>query len=265
MLVLLGPSFDGSPAAFAKLAAATGLVVYDLRSRIKPGWWGVIRALADQDQAEDLVQRLRRDGFPVVAVDLDRAWSSDRQFVKAQALRLEQDGLVLRVRDQDMGLPYAAVLAIVRGEVGADSRPPPRSKGPSSATFRAVVGGIEPTVFRDTAGRTVDAFQAADLHFHTVRWTARVDPRTTDLSAIPGTTGVPARDLDRATAELAQRTGLRVDQGSRMSSLASYAMQVHRSLSPGSTAPPPDAALDRFDGYSRLVAEAELAAARAGG
>jgi len=261
MLVLLGPSFDGSPEGFAKLAEATGLVTYDLRSRIKPGWWGVIRSLADQAQVEDLVQRLRRAGFPVVAVELERVWSPDRQFVKAQALRLESGGLVLRVRDQEMELPYAAVLAIVRGEVGADSRPPPRSKGPSSATFRAVVGGVEANVFRDTAGRAVDAFQAADLHFHTVRWSARVDPRTTDLTSVPGTTGVPARDLDRITAEIAARTGLRVDQGSRMSSLASYAMQVHRPPAPGSA--PPDAVLDRFDGYSRLVAEAELAASRA--
>ena len=33
-------------------AEATGLVAYDLRSRLKPGWWGVIRALGDAEQAE---------------------------------------------------------------------------------------------------------------------------------------------------------------------------------------------------------------------
>ncbi len=263
MLVLLGPSFDGSPEAFAKLAAVTGLVAYDLRSRIKPGSWGVIRSLADQEQVKDMVARLRREGFPVVAVELERAWSSDRQFVRAQALRLEPGGLVLRVRDQDMELPYAAVLAIVRGEVGTESRPPPRVKGPSSATFRAVVGGVEANALRDTAARAVDTHQAADLHFYTVRWSARLDPRTTDLSGIPGTTGVAARDLDRVAAEIASRTGLRVEQGSRMSSLASYATQVHRSPAPGSA--PPDEPRDRFDGYSRLVAEAELAEARARG
>jgi hypothetical protein len=262
MLVLLGPAFDGSQASFAKLAAVTGLVVYDLRARIKPGWWGVIRALGDPEQAQDLVARLRKEGFPVVMIATELAWGADRQFVKAQALRLDAEELVLRVRDQDMNLPYAAVLAIVRGEVGSEPRPSVRVRVPSSATFRAVVGATDSAALRDLSGRASDSFQAADVHFHTVRWSARIDPRTTDLSTVPGVTGVPARDLDTVTAELARKTGLRVDQGSRLSSLASYALQGHRGASPmqGSGA---DLSLDRFDGYSRLVAEAELAALRA--
>lgn len=260
MLVLLGPSFDGSSSGLAKLAEVTGLVAYELRARIKPGCWGVIRALADPEQAHDLAARLQREGFPVVAVTLEQAWSPERRFVKAQAVRLEPEALLLRVREREMVLPYAAVLVIVRGEAGADSRPP-RSLGVSSATLRAVGLG-DAAARRDTTGRSTDAFQAADLHFHTARWVARVDPRVTDLSQIDGATGVTLPDLELLAGELGRRTGARVDRGSRMSSLASYAMQGHR-------APPPTAALgaeplpDRFDGYSRLVGEAELAAHRA--
>lgn len=259
MLVLLGPSFAGSPQGFAKLAELSGLVTYDLRSRIKPGWWGVIRALADKEQANDLVARLRREGFPVVSVELDCAWNPERRFVKVQALRLEPSELVLRVRDQEMVLPYAAVLTIVRGELGLESRSLPRAKGSSSSAFRVVVVGADVGVSRDGAGRSTDSFQATDLHFHTARWIARIDPRTADLASVPGTVGTHARDLEVVTAEIASRTGLRVDQGFRMSSLSSYVMESHRSATPapGSMADPHS---DRFDRYSRLVGEAEAAA-----
>ena len=54
MLVMLAPSFDGSTDSYARLAKVTGMVAYDLKSRVKPGVWGIVRALADEAQATEL-------------------------------------------------------------------------------------------------------------------------------------------------------------------------------------------------------------------
>jgi hypothetical protein len=50
-LVLLGPGFDGSDQGYQTLARATGLVLYDLRSRVKPGSWGLVKSFGDAGQA----------------------------------------------------------------------------------------------------------------------------------------------------------------------------------------------------------------------
>lgn len=260
MLVLLGPSFDGSNEGFARLAEATGLVAYDLRSRIKPGWWGVIRALGDVEQAEQLALRLRKDGFPVVTVELGVAWSSERRFVKVQGLTFTDAELVLEVRDRKMSVPYAAVLAIVRGEVGGLRAPVSVRATKSSASFRAVIPSAADLDARD-AGRG-EAYQVADVHFHTVTWVGRLDARSFDFSQVAGATGHPLRDLDLLIEELSRRSGCRVDRGARMSSLAPYALQGQRRGNTPVPGRPQDPDPDPFDGYSRLVAEAELEAFR---
>ncbi len=258
MLVLLGPSFDGSHESFQRLAEATGLVAYDLRSRIKPGWWGVIRAVGDEEQAELLAARLRREGFPVVAVDVSSAWDPDRRLVVLTSACLEDAELVLGVRGREMRIPYAAILALVRGEVGSGAHSQsPRAPRPSSSTFRAVVpSSTDLQVHRDHGG---EAFQALDIHFHTAKWFGRVDARTFDFSAIPGASGHPLRDLERFVDLLGSRSGVRIDKGAKMSSLAPYALQGQRRLTP-IPGRPLQPAPDPFDGYSRLVAAAEISA-----
>jgi hypothetical protein len=258
LLVLLGPSFDGTSESYQRLAEATGLVAYDLRARIKPGWWGVIKALADAEQAELMATRLRKDGFPVVAVDVADAWDPERRTVKLQAVRLESAQSILVVRDREMAIPYAAILALVRGEVGGGSTAaPPRSMRSSSSTFRAVVpNSSDLQVHRE---HSPEAYHALDIHFHTAKWFGRVDARAFDFSGLPGVTGHPLRDLEVLVEELSRRSGVRIDKGAKMSSLTSYALQGQRRMTPipgRSQEPPPDV----FDGYSRLVAEAESSA-----
>ena len=58
MLVLLSPEFSGSELQVAQLAQVTGLLPYDLRTRLRPGVWGVLRVLADFEQAQLLVGQL---------------------------------------------------------------------------------------------------------------------------------------------------------------------------------------------------------------
>ncbi len=257
MLVLLGPSFDGTNDSFQRLADATGLVAYDLRSRIKPGWWGVIRALGDAEQAELLATRLRKEGFPVVAVDVNSAWDPERRAVKLQGARLEGAELVLLVREREMAVPYAAILALVRGELGSGSQTAQRRmRRPSSSTFRAVVPTAADLQVREHG---TEAYQTLDIHFHTARWFGRVDPRAFDFATVPNATGHSLRDLELFVEELARRSGVRIDKGAKMSSLAPYALHGQRRFTPipgRSQEPPPDP----FDGYSRLVAEAEFSA-----
>src|SRR3954470_21015444 len=88
MLVMLAPSCDGSTDAYGRLARATGMLAYDLKSRLKPGVWGVVRALADEEQAHALVQRLREEGFPVVVMAREVAHDPNRRIVTVRALEL---------------------------------------------------------------------------------------------------------------------------------------------------------------------------------
>ena len=256
MLVLLGPSFDGSSRSFEALAAAAQLVVYDLRSRCKPGYWGVVRAIADASQARALAHQLREAGFPVVAIDRASATETDHRFVRLAHVAFAQDELVLGVGDREMPVSYAAILTIVRGEVGSAARPSVGMRSSaSSGGFPAVTRGLDVS-----PARSSDEYPAADLHFHTVRWTGRVDARHCDLSAVPGSTGHAPRDLELFLEELAKRSGVQVDRGARMSSLASYASERQRRVTPV----PGDgleAAPDPFDNYSCLVADAAFALA----
>src|SRR5688500_5155915 len=62
MLVLLGPSFAGGDAEYQRLSKVTGLVAYDLRSRVKPGMWGLVKARADEAGAERSAGRVASGG-----------------------------------------------------------------------------------------------------------------------------------------------------------------------------------------------------------
>ncbi|HYQ30000.1 MAG TPA: hypothetical protein VER04_22375, partial [Polyangiaceae bacterium] len=79
MLVMLAPSFDGSNDAYARLVRATGMLAYDLRSRLKAGVWGVVKTLADEDQARELLERLVAEGLPALVVPRDVAHDPNRR------------------------------------------------------------------------------------------------------------------------------------------------------------------------------------------
>ena len=136
MLVMLAPSFDGSGDSYARLAKATGMVVYDLRSRIKPGVWGVVRALADEEQANELWRRLYESGFPAFVVPREVAHDPTRRIVTIRGLELRADQIALHLREREMAVPFGALSCIVRGEVHF-GQIPARSITPSSSTFRA--------------------------------------------------------------------------------------------------------------------------------
>lgn len=191
MLVLIGPPFSGSEDEYGRIAQVAGLLPYELKTKLKPGAWGVIKAIAAPEQAEALGRQLRDQGFRVAVVDTAVAADPGRMFVPLRALELGENSLVLHLSERSMPIPYRALLTIVRGEVQLGSRQ--RSRPASSSTFRAVVpeAGVELV-----AATQLDAFAAADLHFATVLWAARIDARAFDFSILGQASG-GAQDLDR--------------------------------------------------------------------
>jgi hypothetical protein len=263
MLVMLGPTFRGTDEEYARLARATGLVPYDLRTKLKAGLWGVVRALADPGQAEALTTRLRSEGFQVALVDPAVAHQPDRKVVPARGLKLEEEQVVIHLQDRDLGIPYGTLLTVVRGEVRPGRRAT-RTGSPSSATLRAVV----PTAADVAALRAAqspgqfDAYAAADVHFITVTWVARIDARHFDFSVVGGEAPSRVQALDRVVALLAERSGVPVDRGGRVSSVASFVgLGPPRSDTPGPASaqrvPGPAAQDQEFDAYSRIIADAE--------
>jgi hypothetical protein len=267
MLVLLGPPFSGTDEQFARLAQMTGLVAYDLRTKLKADQWGVVRVLADVDQALELAGQLRQAGFRIALVDSDVAHDPNRPIVVLRSIELGAEHMLLHLRERTMPVPYKALLTIVRGEVqvGQAAYGTGRSSPPSSATFRAVVptaGELE--IFRESVTAAFDTHHAADLHFTTVLWAARIDVRSFDFTALGSPEQSPARSLDELVDWLGEQCGVRVDRGSRHTSLASFAARPPpmRSASPvpsGPAAPRASIATgdERFSAYSRLLAEAE--------
>lgn len=262
MLVMLAPSFDGSSDTYGRLARATGMLAYDLKSRIKPGVWGVVRALADEEQAQALAHRLREEGLPVILVPREVAHDPNRRIVTVRGLELRSEQMILHLRERAMPIPFGALTCIVRGEVHT-GHVPARSFTPSSATFRAVVPSTSDVqVFRESLPvSSFDSFAAADLHFATVLWVARLDARSFDFSKLGLVGESPASDLDQLVDTLAERAAIRVDRGVRSSSVVSVLTQAGGSRGNASGPPVPrskDAATDeRFDPYSRVIAEAE--------
>jgi hypothetical protein len=267
MLVLLGPPFDGTEDQYARLAEATGLLVYDLRTKLKPGSWGIVRVLGDALQASQLATRLETEGFRVCVVDPAIAHDPERRVVPVRGIALEDEQLVLQLRERSIPVPYRALVTIVRGEVQVGR---PHSRAPSGSSSSAAIRAVAPSaadlaLFREsTASGQFDAFVAADLHFQTVLWAARVEARNVDFAALGIATDSPAQDLEQLVETIAERAAVRIDRSARLSSLASFASRPPpmRSASPIPGAAPPSRASqpvsdERFDGYSRLVAEAE--------
>jgi hypothetical protein len=269
MLVLLAPGFAGTDEQYAELARATGMVPYDLRTRCKPGVWGVIRALGNEEQAEALSRGLRELGFPSCLVDSAVAHDPDRQVVSVRRIDFETEQMTVHLRERAMTIPYKALIAIVRGEAQIGRTGQGAGSGVSSASFRAVnPSPVDVAVFREQASTGPrDAFAALDLHFATVLWLARLDARTFEFEASSATDS-PANDLDRLAEFLGERAGVRVDRNIRISSLSSFtARHIKSSAAPsGSISHPPRAAQtdEHFDAYSRLVAEAERQCRRLG-
>jgi hypothetical protein len=267
MLVMLAPSFDGSNEAYARLVKATGMLAYDLKSRIKPGVWGVVRALADEQEAHELAQRLLAEGLPALIVPREVAHDPNRRIVTIRALQLSGDHMLLHLREREMAIPFGALTCIVRGEV-LTGHVPSRAGSPSSATFRAVAPSTgEVQVFRESVSATnFDAYTAADLHFRTVLWVARLDARSFDFSTLGLASDSPASDLDQLVDVLSERSGVRVDRGVRASSVVSTLTQTANARTGGpshaarSRESPSD---ERFDPYSRVIGEAERLLAQA--
>jgi hypothetical protein len=268
VLVLLAPSFDGSDQSYKALAQATGLVPYDLRNRVKAGSWGLIRGVGDAGQAQELASKLMALGFPVVLVERQVAHDKDRRSVPVQGILLGERDFTLRLRDREMKVPYGALTCIVEGEVqpgraAQGSRQTP--SGTSSGSLRAVVPTLaEVQSFREAHAANQVGYLAADLHFATVLWVARIDSRIFDFG--PNRTGNVATDLANLTNVLGTKCGVRVDRSVRTSSLASFADQPApmraQSWPPPSHRTKTDAGDNRFDTYSRLVGEAERVARR---
>jgi hypothetical protein len=279
MLVLLGPSFAGGDAEYQRLSKVTGMVAYDLRARLKPGMWGLVKALADEVEALRLATALQTEGFPIVVVGREVASDPERPIVWLKGLSIEEQQLTLRLSERSMTVPAGALCSIVRGEAqvgrGSQARLASPGSATSSSTFRAVVPNANDLqVFRETSPQaSFEAFAAADLHFHSVNWIARIDARSFDFLELGIAASSPAGALDTLVDRLAQLSGARVDRSARASSVSSFTQQAARGVGPHSVAPPASGAQrareiagdDRFDPYSRVIGQAErlLAAQRA--
>jgi hypothetical protein len=276
MLVLLGPNFAGGDADYQRLSKVTGMVAYDLRARLKPGIWGLVKALADETEAQRLAAALLAEGFPIVVVPREVATDPERPIVALRGLTIDEQGLTLQLRERAMTVPVAALSSIVRGEAQVGKAGAARNSGgggTSSSTFRAVVpNASDLQVFRESMPPTsFEAFAAADLHFHSVTWIARIDARSFDFRALGIAAASPAGALDTLVDRLALLARVRVDRAARASSISSFTQQASKGVAPHSlpsAAPMSQRAKEvagdeRFDPYSRVVGEAErlLAAA----
>lgn len=275
MLVLLGPSFAGGEAAYERLSRVTGMVGYDLRARLKPGMWGLVKALADEAEATRLASALSAENFPSVVVGREVANDPERPIVWLKGLTIEDRQLTLQLVERSMSVPVEALCAIVRGEaqVGKTGalRGAAAAGATSSATFRAVVpSAADVQVFRESIGQgNFEAFAAADLHFHSVNWIARIDARAFDFLELGIAAQSPAAALDTLVDRLALLGKLRVDRAARASSVSSFTQQAARIPTPHPTSlgglaqrPKEISGDERFDPYSRVIGEAERLLAR---
>lgn len=225
---------------------------YDLKARIRPGLWGVVKLLGDTREAEALAQALREFGFAPVLIERAVLHDSERRIVTASSVRLDESELLLQLPDREVRVAYPALAVIVRGEVQ-----PGRvatAANPSSGSLRAVAPGGEATFVRDAQKLSFEGYQAADLHFLEVPWIVRIGTRVLEQAGLEH----GPRALDALVDAIAERGGLRVDRGARTSSVAAFVEQPAplRSLSP---VPPSlrEQTDERFDPYSRVIGEAE--------
>lgn len=273
MLVLLSPEFNGSELQIEQLAQATGLLPYDLRTRLKPGAWGVLKAIADWVEAESLVAQLNSMGVKSVAVDSSIGQDPERKVVYLREMDLLAHGMVLRLSQREMFVPYGALVTIVRGEVhlGRTLRSPSlvassgqvRSSQPLGAWS---TGSVRPDALSMGDGRdpaVTDVFAAADMHFATVHWIARIDVRSFEFPTTISPLSNAVDRLDMLVDWLAVQANVRVDRHLRVSSLGSHtegprlASYAPSALRPNPRRVSPAPSDEHFDAYSRLVAEAE--------
>jgi len=270
MLVLLGPSFAGGDAEYQRLSSVTGMVAYDLRARLKPGMWGLVKALADEVEARRLARALEAEGFPTVVMAREVAGDPERPIVWLKGLSIDEQQLTLRLSERSMTFAAGALCSIVRGEAqvgkGSSGRMASPGSATSSSTFRAVVPNADDLqVFRESPQASFEAFAAADLHFHSVTWIARIDARSFDFRELGIVASSPASALDTLVDRLGLLCRVRVDRSARASSVSSFAQQAARTVGPHSVPPPSSvssrskeiAGDDRFDPYSRVIGEAE--------
>ncbi len=200
-----------------------------------------------------------QNGFRATVVDPATGHDPGRAIVPIRALELSDTALTLHLRERAMTVPWAALLSIVRGEVQIGARPT-AVRSSSSATFRAVApSASDAAVFREQSPSDFDAYAAADIHFVTVLWVARIDIRSFDFAAL-GVESPTIADLERLVDGLAEKSGVRVDRANRVSSVASFAGSAPARVAtptPGTPTAPRVVAAERFDFYSRVVAEAE--------
>lgn len=271
MLVLMGPSFTATDAEYQRLSKVTGMLAYDLRARIKPGSWGLLKVLGDDGEAERFAAALAVEAFPVVTIARGVATDPERPIVALRALEIAEQQLTLQLRERSMQIPVAALCSIVRGEaqVGRAGAALGRANAASSSTFRAVVpDASELQVFREgmPAG-SFEAFAAVDLHFHSVTWIARIDARSFDFRALGIGAASPAAALDTLADRLALLAKVRVDRNARTSSINSFTLQAVKASGNASPSSPPPMSMsqrakevsgdERFDPYSRVIGQAE--------
>lgn len=260
---MLGPPFEGRNDQYAQLAELSGLVIYDLKTKLKPDTWGVVKALAEVEQARLLHQRLSAAGYRVALVDPVVGHEPDRKIVTLRGLLFEPDGLTLQLHARSMTVPWGAVLVVVQGQVslGAESA---RQRS-SSSSLRAInPSAAEMESFRESLNPgQIEAYLALDVHFITVPWIARIDSRSFDFSGFAGSSTL--QKLESCAAALVERAGVRLDHGARTSSVNAFTDHSGRSrvlTPPPSYAGPQsrrmgDEITPRFDVYSRLIGEAE--------
>ncbi len=272
MLVLLSPEFSGSDAQIAQLVQVTGLLPYDLRTRLRPGVWGVLRVLADFDQAQLLVAQLTSLGFQAVTIDSAVGQDPARKIVYLRGIDVTDMGMTLRLSERQMFVPFGALLTIVRGDVHLGRSQRGNTLGGLAGQLRSTpqlgpraggTAGDGPIMGDGRNPGVTDVFAAADLHFVTVPWIARIDARELDVPSIVPSQSNAAERLDTLVDWLANQAQVRVDRHLRVSSLGSHTSgsRVVTSTPQGSVPPSHriGSALgdEHFDAYSRLVAEAE--------
>ena len=273
MLVLLSPEFSGSELQVAQLAQVTGLLPYDLRTRLRPGVWGVVRVLADFEQARLLVGQLTALGFQAVAIDSAVGQDPERKIVYLRGLEVTDAEMTLRLSERTMTVPFGALLTIVRGDVHVGRSQRGNTIGAIAGQLRSTPplgpwagsGASEAATMGDGRNPGVtDVFAAADLHFVTVPWIARIDARELEFPSIVPMQSNAAERLDILVDWLANQAHVRVDRHLRISSLGSHTVGSRGVAStPQGSVPPPSRRVgstmsdEHFDAYSRLIAEAE--------
>lgn len=268
MLVLLGPRYSATSEELTLLTAETGLTPYDLRMRLRPGAWSVVRAFADQDQATRVVSRLASQGLQCCALNSAVGMDPSRPVVYLREIVASPSQVLLLMAEREMSVPLRALLTIVRGDVhlGRTLHATP-SPGSSSAMRAATPISLQPStataseaVLEQRAALDQDVFVAADLHFVTVPWIARIDARDCAIEVDGPQSGNYAERLDAFIDALSRAARIRVDRDIKISNLALHATGQQRQVAPNgpiSTRRGRASSDEYFDAYSRLIGEAE--------